>query len=370
MRIEQWLYQFPLRLRSLFRRKNVEAELEEELRNHLEQLTEANLAKGMPPQEARAAALLSIRGLEQYKEECRDVRGVSWLENLGRDVRYAARMLRKNPGFTCVAVLSLALGIGANTAIFSLIDTLLIRPLPVPHPERLRIIELNPGSPRPQPAITYPLFEALRSHNQAFSSLFTWSSHSFQMKSGEDMVHVNGTLASGDYFSALGVVPLAGRTFTASDDHPSGGKDGPVAVISDRFWERQFQRNASAIGSSLTLDGIAFNIVGVVPKTFFGADVDVKPDIWVPLQMASRVDDPVCMSSRSCWWLITMGRLKDDLTPQQADASLAAIGPAVLRDSVPPWRERTRTASCLGKLVPCVGKKAGLVCACILATHC
>jgi predicted permease len=343
MRVEQWLYQIPLRLRSLFRRNNVEAELSEELRNHVEQLTEANLASGMTLHDARAAALLSLRGIEQYKEECRDVRGVSWLENLGRDLRYAARTLRKTPGFTCVAILSLALGIGANTAIFSLIDTLLIRPLPVPYPERLRIVELNRGNGYPQAAITYTLFDALRSHNQAFSALFTWSNHSFQMKSGEDMIHVNGMLASGDYFSGLGVAPLVGRTFTVSDDHPSGGKDGPVAVISENFWQRQFQRNLSPIGSELTLDRVAFTIIGVMPQSFFGADVDFKPDIWVPLQMASRVDDPGCITSRSCWWLITMGRLKDGVKPQQADTSLASIGPAVLRDSLPPWNAKQQS---------------------------
>jgi predicted permease len=339
MRIEQWFYQIPLRLRSLFSRQKVEHELDEELLYHLEELTQANLASGMHPKEARAAALRTMQGLEQHKEECRDVRGVAWLENLGRDLQYAMRMLRKSPTFTAAAILSLALGIGANTAIFSLIDTLLIRPLPVPHAERLRTIQLNTGRGKPQFSITYPLFQSLEDHNRAFASLFAWSGHSFQMRSGADMLHVDGVLASGDYFSTLGVSPIAGRTFTSADDHTTGGEEGPVAVISERFWDHHFQRHSSAIGRSLTLDRVAFTIIGVMPRSFFGADMDAQPDIWVPLTMASRVDDPACINSRSCWFLVTMGRLKDGVTAEQGNAALQVATPSILRESVPAWGE-------------------------------
>lgn len=337
MRMEQWFYQLPLRLRSLFRRQRVEQELDEELRYHVEQLTQANLASGMDPKEARAAALRAMEGLEQHKEECRDFRGLAWLEQLGRDIRYALRTFRKNPTFAAVAILSLGLGIGANTAIFSLINTLLIRPLPVPHPERLRIIQLNRRTGKPLFSLTYPLFESLKSHNQAFTALFAWSGHSFQMKSGADMVHIDGVLASGDYFSTLEVSPIAGRTFTDDDDHSTGGKDGPVAVISHRFWDHQFQRRSSVIGNSLTLDHVAFTIIGVMPENFFGADVDAQPDVWVPLTMASRVEDPACINSRSCWWLQTMGRLRDGVTAEQAKVALQVVTPSILRESVPKW---------------------------------
>ncbi len=339
MRIEQWFYQLPLRLRSLCNRQKVEHELDEELRYHVEHLTQANLASGMNPEDARAAALRAMDGLEQHKEACRDFRGVAWFDHISRDVRYALRTFRNNPTFTAVAILSLGLGIGANTAIFSLINTLLIRPLPVPHPERLRIIQLNRRTGKPLFSLTYPLFESLKSHNQSFSELFAWSGHSFQIKSGADMVHVDGVLASGEYFPALGVLPIAGRIFTAADDHSTGGKDGPVAVISERFWDRQFRRSSSVIGNNLTLDHVAFTIIGVMPATFFGADVDAQPDIWVPLTMASRVDDPGCINSRSCWWLQTMARLKDGVTAEQAKAAVQVASPSILRESLPEWGE-------------------------------
>jgi putative ABC transport system permease protein len=337
MHLEKWIYGLPFRLRSLFSRQRVEQELGEELQYHVEQLTEAHLASGMKPEEARLAAVRAMQGIEQKKEECRDVRGVAWLENLLRDLHYAFRMLRRSPVFTAVAILSLALGIGANTAIFGLINSLLLRPLPVPQPDRLRVLYLNRGPSPPQFAITYPLFDALKDHNPVFKALFAWNNHQFQMKSGAEMVHVDGSLASGDYFSALGVAPALGRAFTAADDHATGGKDGPVAVISDQFWARQFQRSPSALGSAMTLDGIGFTVIGVMPPGFFGAEMDARPNIWVPLQLASRIEDPRCAASRSCWWLVAMGRLKDGVSAPQAEAELKIASPGVLKEALPDW---------------------------------
>lgn len=336
MRLEHWLYTVPLRLRTLLQRRRVELELDEEMRFHLEQRTKENIAKGLTSEEARHEALRAMHGLEQRKEECRDARRLNPLENFGRDLRYALRMMRKSPAFTAVAILSLALGIGANTAIFSLIDTLLLRPLPVSHPEQLRSVFASMDGGRPRFYLTYPMFEALRSRNEIFSTMFTWASHRFQMRSGPDMAHVDGMLASGDYFTSLGVSPVIGRTFTGADDHPSGGKDGPVAVISDRFWARQFQRNPAAIGSALMLDDIRFTVIGVMPSGFFGAEVASRPDIWVPLALDGRIDGPACMNSRSCWWLIFMGRLKPGISDEQAQAALKVISPQIFRDTLPP----------------------------------
>ncbi len=332
MKFEHWIYTLPLRLRSLFRRRRVEHELDDELRYHLEQHIEEEIARGISPEEARYAALRSMQGLEQHKEECRDKRRVGVIENLGRDVRYATRMLRKSPAFTTVAIVSLALGIGANTAIFSLIDTLLIRPLPVPQPNRLVTVLASPRS-HPRPYLTHPIFEAIQRQTQNFSSVFTWSGHQFQMNTGREMVHVPGMLASGDYFAGLGVPPARGRAFTSADDKPEGGKDGPVAVISDEFWSRHFQRNPSAIGAALTLDGVRFTIIGVMPPGFFGAEVGTNPQIWVPL--TSKVADQACLASRSCWWLVVMGRLKSGISPERVDAELKVISPRILQDALP-----------------------------------
>jgi predicted permease len=333
MKIEHWIYTLPLRLRSLFQREQVEQDLDDELRYHLEHRIQQEMAKGVNSEEARFAALQSMQGLEQRKEECRDQRRVAALETLERDLRYALRMLRKSPAFTAVAVISLALGIGANTAIFSLIDALLLRPLPVPQPDRLVDVFVNTPSGSPPYYFTYPIFEALRARNQVFSRLFTWSDHQFQMQSGSGMVHVPGMLASGDYFEGLRVPPALGRTFTSADDKPEGGIDGPVAVISHEFWSSHFQQNPSAVGSALTLDGVRFTITGVMPRGFFGAEVGTNPQVWVPL--TSKVGDQVCLTSRSCWWLVIMGRLKSGISPEQANAQLRTISPRVLQDTLP-----------------------------------
>ena len=284
MWLESWLYKLPLRLRSLFGRQGVEQDLEQEMRFHLDQHMETNIANGMTPEAARYEALRAMNGLELKKEECRDARGLNLLENLGRDINYAVRMLRKSPVFTAVAVLSLALGIGANTAIFSLMDTLLIRPLPVLHPGELRSVSLQVNQQRRQFAVTVPIFEEFRSHNQVFSSVFTWANHQFQMHSGSEMVHIDGAMASGDYFDGLGVHPIIGRTFGRADDQTSGGKEGPVAVISEQFWMEHFQRAPSALGSRLTLDSIRYTVIGVMPASFFGSEVAVRPSVWVPFK--------------------------------------------------------------------------------------
>src|SRR5579885_711865 len=296
-----------LRLRSLLQRRDVEAELDEELRLHVEHLTENNIAEGMNPEEARS------------------------------------------PAFTTVAILSLALGIGANTAIFSAIDTLLLKPLPVPGVQGLRNIFLQMPE-RLQPVLSYPIFQALQAHNRVFTSIAAWSNHRFQMAAGGEMVHVDGELASGTYVSTLAVPAARGRTFTEADDHPSGGKDGPVAVISDRFWNRHYQRSASAVGSSLILDRIRFTVIGVMPPDFFGAEVATHPDVWIPISFTSRVDNSNCIANRSCWWLFLIGRMNPGVTPQQVNAELSSISPAVLQETTPPgwradWKKRYRAYS-------------------------
>jgi predicted permease len=349
MSFERWLLAFVLRFRSLFRRERVEAELDQELLFHLEHLTQSNIAKGMSRKEARYQALRAMEGYEQKKEECRELRGVNWLENAARDVRYGFRMLRRSPMFTAVAILSLALGIGANSAIFSLINTLLLRPLPVSHPQELRNVFLKLPE-RLQPFLSYPVFQALQADNQVFTSLGTWSNHRFQMVSGDEVIHVDGELASGSYFSMLKISAAQGRTFTEADDHPSGGKDGPVAVISDRFWDRHYQRSPSVIGSGIVLDRIRFTVIGVMPPDFFGAEVGTHPDVWIPIWFSDRVGIPGCISNASCWWLVVVARMKPGVTARQANAQLEAISSDVLQGTTPhgwnaAWTKRYRAYS-------------------------
>jgi putative ABC transport system permease protein len=337
MSLEQWFYSIPLRLRSLFRRKDVEQELKEELSYHFERRIEEEAALGKTPEEARYAALRAMQGLEQHKEECRQARGLAFIEDTLYDVRYALRLLKKNRGFASVAVLSLALGIGANTAIFSLMDALLLRPLPVPDPGALVVVYANDHGPHPRTHLTNAIFEQVRDRASVFAGVFTWAGHQFQMRAGAEMVHVNGAFASGGYFRTLGVPAIIGRTFTARDDKPGGGKSGPVAVISDTFWSNRFRRNPSAIGAGLVLDGVDFTIVGVMPPSFFGADVSTRPQIWVPLALSERMGDTGCLASRSCWWLIPMARLKPGVSLRRAQAQLKLLSPRIMRDTLPDW---------------------------------
>ena len=339
----RFIRSFRLWIGSLFNRSQMEADLNDELRDYLEHQAEQYVANGMSPERARVAALHELGGLEQMKETCRDLRGVNWLENVVRDIHYALRMLRRSPVFAAVAILSLALGIGANSAIFSLIDTLLLRPLPVHRPDQLRNIFLRLPE-RPQPILSYAMFRSLAAHGQQFTSLFAWTTQRFQMVSGNQMIHVEGELASGSYFPTLGVPPERGRIFTEADDHPSGGKDGPVAVISDRLWNRRYQRSPSAIGSNIVLDQVRFTVVGIMPPNFFGAELGTHPDVWIPVSFADKVYIPGCLSSPGCWALVLMGRMKPSVTAVQANAQLAAISSEVLRETTPPsWSAALKT---------------------------
>ncbi|HEX7361197.1 MAG TPA: ABC transporter permease [Bryobacteraceae bacterium] len=316
-------------LSRFFHRRQWQEERVRELESYLEIETQDNIARGMSPEEARYAARRKLGNLTLLREEIYLMRGVRFLDSLWQDLRYAARMLKKGPAFTAVAVLSLALGIGANTAIFSLVDALLLRPLPVPQPGQLRNVVAQITGSEPY-YLSYPMFDALRSRNQVFSRMFAWADLRIQMPSGADVMYVSGVVASGGYFKALGVPPAMGRTF-------NGATSDPVAVISDRFWSHQFQRSPAAIGNVVTLDHIRFTIIGVMPPGFFGAEVTARPDIWVPLSFTSKILGSDCMSAkaRDCWWLQIMGRLKPGISAQQAGANLKLISPRIFRDTLP-----------------------------------
>lgn len=338
-----WLYSLPLRFRSLWQRSRVEEELAAELQYHLDQRIELEMQRGQSPEEARRIAILAMEGLEQKKEECRDARRVNLVDNLARDLRYAVRMLAKSPVFTTVAILSLALGIGANTAIFSLIDTLMLRPLPVPHPEELVQLQMQGRKQNPSLFLTHPMFEQIRRQSRVFTGIFAWTDHRFQWRTNSGVLHVNGVLAGGDYFAALGVAPAIGRTFDARDDKAGGGGNGPTAVISNAFWERRYQKSPAAVGSTLALDGVDFTIIGVMPKSFFGADVSTRPEIWVPLGFAPRIVDSACFDSASCWWLLTMARLSPGVSLVKAQAQLKTASPAIFAGSAPTTWDKAST---------------------------
>jgi predicted permease len=326
MRLKHWFYTIPLRLRSLFRRRQVEQELDEELRYHIDRQIEEQIAKGMTPEEARYAALRAIGGIEQRKEECRDKRGVRWIEDLVQDVRYGLRTLRKSPGFAAIATLSLALGIGANTAIFSLVDAVFLKLLPVKNPEQLVTLDsFNQRGERFN--LSYPMFERLRDRPQVFTGVLAAQDGVARMEMVESPNRTEQAevqLVSGAYFQVLGVNAVIGRTLTPADDRTPGAH--PVAVLSYGFWQRRFAGDVSVIGKSITLKAQPFTIIGVTTPAFFGEAVGRAPDIWAPLMM-----QPTLYRGRSylgeagTGWLRIMARLQPGVSEAQAQASLTLL---------------------------------------------
>ncbi|HXE30964.1 MAG TPA: ABC transporter permease [Terriglobales bacterium] len=269
----------------------------------------------------------------RLRERSQEAWGWRWLEELGQDCRLGLRLLRRTPGLTAVALLSLALGIGANTALFSLTDAMLLRPLPVQHPEQLAQIYLRaPNSPRTSPTFSNPLWEQFRGRQDIFQSAFAWSSTQFNLQQGGEENLAQAVQASGNYFSTLGIAPVAGRLFGPGDDTPGCAA---VADISESFWQSRFGGASSAIGSTLTLSGHPFQIIGVTPASFFGVEVGQRFDVAVPLCTEAITAARSLLHEPQGWWLSIMGRLRQEVTPQAAAVRLAVLGPRVMAVAMP-----------------------------------
>ncbi len=322
-------------LHSALHRSRTERDMEAELRFHLEAYADDLIRAGVPRDEALRRAHREFGGLERAKEECRDARGITFLESLLQDIRYALRTLRNSPAFTAIAILTLALGIGANTAIFSLIDTVVLRMLPVQNPQELvQLSRLDPArGGNGDLYFTNAIWEQVRDHQDLFSSALAWSTERFDLAQGGAVQNANGIVVSGDFFNALGVRPAAGRLLTIADDQrgcPS------LAVISYGFWEDHFAGASSALGNTLSLNHHPFQIVGVSSPGFYGLDVGNKFDIAIPICSASVFDGKESrLDARSWWWLAIMGRVKPGVSPQQLKARLAVFSPTVFAGAVP-----------------------------------
>jgi putative ABC transport system permease protein len=324
------------RLRSLFRRNTVEFEADTELRFHFDQQVSKLLKSGLTREEATRRARLEFGGHEQLKEEIRDARGVNLIETLWQDIRYGLRLLGRTPVISCVAILSLALGIGANTAIFSLIDTVILRMLPVEKPQELFQVQArSPESPndKPETIFTNPLWEALRDEHNVFSGIVAWSTRDFDLAQGGAVHNVNGLYASGDYFRTLGVRPVAGRLINTADDHR--GCSG-VAVLSYGFWQEHFGGAPEAVGRTLSLNNHVFEVIGVTAPGFSGLDVGSKFDVAIPICSAAIFDGRQSrLDKRSWWWLNVAARGKTGISSDQMKARLAVISPQVFGAAVP-----------------------------------
>jgi len=318
----------------------MEIELDEELYTHLERQAEKYVQSGLPVEEAKRRARLDFGGLDQLKEECRDARGVRLIETLIHDLRYSLRTLAKNPAFTTVTVLTLGLGIGVNTAIFSLINTVMIKSLPVKQPERLVLFQwVSKTWPSMIPSLrgswdtdksgrvvctsfTPVAFEEARAKNQVLSRICAFfDADRLNLVVGGQAGLAVADLVSGDYFSTLGVLPILGRALTPADDRLEAPR---AAVISYGYWMRRFGGDASVVNKSVTLNGIPFTIVGVTPPEFFGVQPGRSVDLWAPIQSEKQVlpDDDW---NRTYWYLLMMGRLKAGLSQSQALPNLQVI---------------------------------------------
>jgi predicted permease len=353
--LRAWLF----RLTGLFNKQRRDREFAAELESDLEMHIEDNLRAGMSPEEARRQALLKLGGIEQTKERYRDRRGIPMAETLVQDVRYGLRQLRRNPGFTTVAVITLAFGIGANTAIFSLIDAVLLKMLPVQNPQELVLLSWSShGWPEgimsnvagdmyedktgrmTSPSFSYAVYEQMRAHSKVFSRVVALAGNGSQISLGYrgEPGRAEGELVSGSFFSTLGVNPILGRVITQEDDRFSAS---PAAVISYGYWERRFGGDAGIVGRNIIVNAVPFTIVGVCPPEFFGVQPGRAVDVWLPLHTQPLVEPSwsgsgvwngagvppgnSLFTTRGNWWLVIIGRLKPGTTFARAHAELEVL---------------------------------------------
>ena len=328
----RWHHKLSLRLRSLFCRKKLEEELHDELHFHLQSEMDDNLAKGMSLEDARCAALRSIGGVAQVEQECRDMRGLSSLEIFVQDLHYGFRMLRRNPGFSIIAILCLTLGIGANAAVFSWIEGLLLRPFPaVAHQDRLVVLvgTTRGSSDKGRSSLGYddvswPDFLDYQRDCTLFDAFIADKIMGTTISIGDKAERMAGSVVSSNYFDALGVHPMLGRGFEPADD--TGRNAHPVSVISYWVWKERFHGDPSVIGKIQILNGVPHTIIGVAPEGFYGTFVGRPIQFWVPASMQELfVSGGYMREDRSETWIEGFARLKPGVSIDQARAELSAV---------------------------------------------
>lgn len=314
----RWLAKLRMSVKTLLRGRAEDRELDAELKLHLEYQISQNIAAGMNPDEARRAALLDFGGLEQMKEDCRDMRKANWIEDLLQDLRYAVRMLRNSPGFTAVAVLTLALGIGANTAIFSVVDAVLLKPLPFRHPDQVVALWETESAPGNFPLNGMDYLD-WREGNTTFADMTLYSWPRTANVSAKDASE-GGTLTQvqANFFTLLGVQAQLGRTFAPGEDQKGGAR---LAVLSDAFWKKQYGGSLEVIGTPMRINGEVYTVIGVLPAWY---RMQSSADLWIPLDMAK---DKLGGRGNHQWR--AYGRMKVGVTVAQARADLHRIAQAL-----------------------------------------
>jgi predicted permease len=329
------------RIRNVFRAEKLSADLDDELRFHIAERVDELVAGGMTEDEARRIAARSFGNYTVQKERTRDADVAGWIDALGRDLRHAARQLRLNPGFAAVAILSLALGIGANSAIFQLINAIRFRGLPVDHPEALAAIDTDPGFVASgwrvgrHTNFTYAVLEQIEIRQQAFSAVMAFGTGRFNMSRGGEARYAEGLLATPNFLEVLGVTPAIGSWHsgaTAADDCSEAG-----ALLDYGFWQREFGGDAAAVGQSISLNGHSFPILGVAPRSFTGPEPARRFDVVIPICADGILagGGRGRLALKAAWWLTPIGRLKPGWTVERASAHLGDISPSIFQASLP-----------------------------------
>src|SRR5882672_1246110 len=308
-----------------FRRKKLESDLDRELHFHLDQRISDLERSGLPTEKARRQALLELGGIAQIQEEARDIWLNRWLRDFVYDLRFSARSFLRNPSFTATAVLSLALGIGATTALYSLIDQIALRALPIDHPERLVLFNWNGeqlaetfGSDN---LMSYPICRDLQEQKQFFDGVFCRAATTVNFSTGGEPLLTPAELVSGTYFSILGVSPALGRLLLIDDDQVPGSS--PVVVLSYDFWQNQFGGAQDIVGRKVLVNQHPMTIVGVTSPTFHGIDVGAVPSVWIPAVMSAQsIPGFETMLDRRTRWMQILARLKQNVSLVEAKTGL------------------------------------------------
>jgi len=310
-----------LKLRALLHKNEMDRELEEEMRSHLDRMIEQNIAQGMNPIDARSAARRDFGGLEQAKDQCRDARGIRFIEELGQDLRYGLRMLLKKPGFTLIAVIMLALGIGANTAIFSVINTLILNPLSIAEPERVAVIWRTTKEKRTESFVSYLELQDWRSMNQSFEAIAGYKPNGFTLLNDGQAERIQGMHVTANFLSLLKIKLFRGRDFQFEEEKRGAQ---PVVIISHQYWQNRLGGDEAALGKQLSLNGKSFTVIGILPPTFEFPLAEKQTEILTTIAAEGQNLD-----ERGAQVLLTIGRLKQGVTFAQAQAELTAIAEAL-----------------------------------------
>ena len=337
------------KLSGLFGRRKADLDFDEEMRMHLHLLTEQGIRRGLSPEEARSAAHRQFGNIPLLQQSQREMRSMMSLANLGRDLRFAARQLRRNPSLATIAIVSLALGIGANTAIFTIAKKVLLDSLPVKNPQDLRLLTWVSGHQQPVPpvwgdvgateegglsstAFSYPVLEELRKKTEVVADLIAFKPIPLTATVDGNPELIDAEMVSGNAFSGLGVEPLLGRPLMPSDDTAPG--KGPVAVISEGYWAERFGRSTSALGKTIFVNGVPVTVVGVSPARFTGLQMGQETRIFVPLTMQpllvpreqlTESGSRSLLNNPQSWWVLILARLRSDVSEARAQAALDLV---------------------------------------------